>query len=758
MRQLYFFKGYAALLVLLFAAVSGVDNDDSLRRPGGVYSVSQKHSLKVREDGLVDVRFSIVFHVAPGRLLSGSGKTILSDFGTQGISGPVAVADETGRILPVETSSNREGWLKVKFDFAEPVNGTVKPDFRVDIDYSITNGVCRSSASCSRMELPWAHRWLVRVVETTYEITFEAPHEGMDDVCLGSLGFRSRCGGNLFNISGSSASYKVPGALHKVFFDWAGAATDARPCTESVTAAPLAQHSPHEVDSSTAAPPEPLKGQTHTGALTLGIVAIGASLLVSGAVCVCAHVAPVGGLSEAALRNKQAAEDNARFGEMMAPYEYKGKLDKLELDLEDNVSEPSTTASAQMSHSSTSQSRRSSSLQFTPVHSQSGQPPLLNWSMQDANVAKVGSQKDTGAGVGSFWDVPEEFREKEIDDLTPLQHRPIQVSEHARADVMGKPQQQRHLAEIDSIQISIADGAGVSVDPFAVDTECDDFAVQDDWVHKSASYRCSAPTMAIQAGSSSSSHICLKNNFQMHAPSEAIDEVNAEELPPPAWLSTLPQSWQVEATLAQNFKVPDEYEQEENSLLQALPMVNPSAQMPPLAPTATPLMLKGNTSQETDFHTTFALEMQPARQALPTVLDWEPSSPQGDATAFALEMPPVQQALPTVLDWQPSRPQDENPWALSPANPVSWLDDLPPTWVDQVPPAPTEVQPLPLDAQELPPAPVGNVKTLDWTPVCDTPEDFPEQPLSSMSASSTTYQEERKRQLDLAYKALAPRL
>jgi len=500
-------RALIAAFVLDLHGAFGLGSDE--HSPGPAYTVSQTHSLQVREDGLIDVVLSIVFNVAEGTVLPGSSKTILSDFGVQSIVGTV-VATSSGRSLPpVRTSSDSKGWFKVDFDFAEPVHGSVTQHYTVDLAYTVSNGICVPSSGRSRFGLSWAHLWNVPVLSSRYEITFANTQMDMGTVCIGASGFRLRCGPpdlTVPKLDSTKALHRVSGALHDAFFEWPSATTaSTRPCLEIGTGSGPTLSPPA---SKTLAAPEE---DPPMAATTLGLAAVGSSLLVGGAVCA---------LANRARRDRQRERECEREAEENN-LPGKNKLSELmeigdKVDLEEGASDstvPSTTESP------TFASRRFAEQPNLRQASPAGTPERLRQASNRSLASPAGKlnwnlrgspqRADTGAGLGA-WDVPEEFLDKELAYLSKNSNPEysVHVSEHSPASsrieraVYGKPDRgsaggsspsssgrvtRQQAAEMDSsppIQLHVVDKSKAS-DPVAVEADCDDLPVEDDIIRSS---------------------------------------------------------------------------------------------------------------------------------------------------------------------------------------------------------------------------------------------------------------------------------
>jgi len=260
----------------------------------------------------VDVVMSIVFQLQPGAVLAGSYKSILFDTSIKSIDGGhVTARDGFGRALPLNTS-DQDGWFRVAFEFAEIVNGSVTPNYAVDLTYTVLNGICKSSAGLERFSLPWAHRWIVKVTESKYEVEFANAGMDllMDGVCFGGSGFSSKCGHEWMDITRTRASYEVSGSPHSVFFEWAGvrAHPDRRPCStgdgqnfkdtggghgKGKSALEQVNGQKDSGDSQGQGEPALEQAPDSQAAFAVGVVAISSSCLFATVVCACALKMPV---------------------------------------------------------------------------------------------------------------------------------------------------------------------------------------------------------------------------------------------------------------------------------------------------------------------------------------------------------------------------------------------------------------------------------------------------------------------------------
>jgi hypothetical protein len=468
----------AAVVLVLCTGVSGEGSSGGSRLLRSSYSVSQTHSLKVRQDALVDIVLTIIFHVDPGRVLSGSRKTILSDFGTTKLEGPVTITDGTGRSLVHRMSSNSEGWFKVEFDFAEPVTGPM--DYTVKLAYTVSNGICSplQGSGEARFSLPWAHRWIASVLQSKYEVAFLNPSMDMDSVCIGSSAFRPRCGPSGLSVSGTTAMHEVSGNLHGTYFDWTAPELSLRPCSGGTTSS-LFSSPPDDIAAKQKQDTPVVEEDKPQVAMTVGIVAASSSVLLAGAVCICAH-------KHSAPHRSQKTRQRA-LEEMVDTPE---KKDKLKLDLEEGASD-STVASVR--ESPTFGQRR-------PL----GASPL---GLRSSPVrGSLGNRTDTGAGLG-VWDVPEEFEEEEFAALHE-KTRTLQFSESpgleavrygkignaaemrnalggmsAMASISQSDAAQRlrreQAVDIIGIDLGVADANKEFADPFALQDDFDDRIVED---------------------------------------------------------------------------------------------------------------------------------------------------------------------------------------------------------------------------------------------------------------------------------------
>jgi len=493
------------------------------RRLGAAYSVSQTHSLNVRADGQVDIVLSIVFNVAAGSVLPGSSKTILSDFGIQSIVGPVAATDASGRSLPVRTSSDRSGWLKVAFDFAQPVNGSVTPHHLVKLAYTVSNGICAPSSGLARFGLSWAHRWIVPVLHSRYEVSFANTQMDMSSVCIGASGFRPRCGPSDLTVVGTKAFHKGSGALHNAFFEWAAADVSARQCDASSSGGGSDAPTLAPLPEGLAAEAIPEEGEP-MAAMSLGLVALGSSILVGGAVCAYGHKA-----------RKSRQRERARQAEETGVPGKKQLSELMELDVEEGASD-STVATITESPRFTSHRPLSPIAESPGLGSRGSTAPLtpdrlrqtsqrqqaspagnMNWFLKGSpprgspprGSPPAGNRIDTGAGLGA-WDVPDEFHEEELSELASLSQNSspdhvVQISEDRPSshgiDAATYGKTSSFSARMGEMVSKKLHGVGKSKasDPFAVDAACEDTPLEDDLVHPSdvTHYFPSSPTMAL---------------------------------------------------------------------------------------------------------------------------------------------------------------------------------------------------------------------------------------------------------------------
>jgi len=539
----------------------GALRDERRLRSG--YSVSQKHSLNVREDALIDIVLSIDFNVDAGSVLSGSHKTILSDFGLQSLRGPVSATDGAGRSLPLRTSSNSKGWFKVEFDFSQPVVGTVSPHYTVNLAYTVSNGICVPSAGRARFGLPWAHRWAVRVRESRYEIAFANPSMDMGNVCLGTAGFRPRCGASGLTISGTQAAHKVSGSLHGVFFDWAAPAGSLRSCSggpiarEGAGVLPPDDEEATSDDESDSKLPED-EGQSVAG-MSMGIAAMGAGLLVGGAAYT--------------YRKKKRINDAQRWANEVDKADFEvntaawkpGKDDdKLALDLESDLADTESTVASDYEKPILPASRRMAQQigTMSSVSEDDSSPCLSSRPTSPQARTQNGNQmgspqtggskprgKDTGAGIGS-WAIPEEFGEQERAALNEIEYA-ILVTDHSPSidsgtclqTLLGKassdtgplplvlsssaaraPQEQP--VEMLSIELDISDAHSVAPDQFELQEDCKDVAMEDNFVNSSNAQTSESPTMALALNDTTSHQLTsadtLRSLGQMEASIAAV--------------------------------------------------------------------------------------------------------------------------------------------------------------------------------------------------------------------------------------------
>jgi hypothetical protein len=252
---------------------------------------------------------SIVFNVKPGSVMTGSHKSILFDTSIKAVDGGHVVAtDGSGRVLPL-TTSNQNGWFKVSFTFAEPVNGTETPTYVVNLAYTVLNGICKSTSGFEHFSLPWAHRWVAQVKDSKYQIEFSNSDMNllMGAACFGASGFPIRCGQPGMVVNQTRASYATTGSPYNVFFEWAGvhAAPDRRFCNE-------ADGQPQSTTGQSGDNQIPVQAPAREAAanLTIGIAALGSSCLFASIVITCACKLPVktkGGKSRSYAKPK--AED-----------------------------------------------------------------------------------------------------------------------------------------------------------------------------------------------------------------------------------------------------------------------------------------------------------------------------------------------------------------------------------------------------------------------------------------------------------------
>mmetsp|Transcript_37690 Transcript_37690/g.70490 ORF Transcript_37690/g.70490 Transcript_37690/m.70490 type:complete len:635 (+) Transcript_37690:57-1961(+) len=185
------------------------------------YTVSQKHVFHIHDSGKVDVLMSIVFQLSPGEILSSTYKSILSDTSLKTVEGAVKATDHSGKSLEVNTV-DRKGWLIANFVFPEVINGSITPNYTVNLEYRILQSICESHKGYEKLFFPWAHRWRVNVAKSTYVIKFsKVMKNAMDTVCVGATGWRSFCGKKHLKIDQTTAEYSVDGFLHGSFFEWA---------------------------------------------------------------------------------------------------------------------------------------------------------------------------------------------------------------------------------------------------------------------------------------------------------------------------------------------------------------------------------------------------------------------------------------------------------------------------------------------------------------------------------------------------------
>jgi hypothetical protein len=408
------------------AVVAGLFSEGTFdvadRRLNFAYSVSQTHSFTVRNDKLIDVEFTMVFHIPSGSTLTGSSKTILSDIGLQSIVGDVKATDASGRVLQTSMDDNGS-WLRVTFDFAETIDGTTTPEYIVTLAYSVSNAICMISPGRARFDFPWAHRWVARVDESKYEIAFEDPDINLQTVCLGMTGFRSKCGSPALTVGGSSgflaaSSGWISGMYHGANFHWSANGNSFRSCEGSSEVQVSTDPPTAAVNTGNTMLPDADEGDSNV-AMTLGVAAIGGgSLVFASLVCLCAHRAPVRG-----ARRLQESDDERPA---TLPFPSKKKSDKLvlELDLEDTNS---TVASVR---ELTIGGKR-----YSVDPSASLQPPAA----QDYNLSHGTARRDTGGGLGN-WNVETEFEQEELAELHSerLHEYSIQVSEHSPATRNGR--------------------------------------------------------------------------------------------------------------------------------------------------------------------------------------------------------------------------------------------------------------------------------------------------------------------------------
>lgn len=328
-------RARVAVIWRLFACILAIGRGAGTdRRLGFAHAISQSHKFRIHDAGTVDVVMSIVFHFRPGQSLSGSYKSILSDISSQSLlDGRVVATDGMGRGLPVNVS-NRDGWARVDFAFAETVNGSITPKYMVNLSYTVLNGICAGDKGFERFAFPWAHRWATPVTDSAYEIEFANPNMDllMDAVCFGSSGLKPKCGRRWLDVRGTRATYEVRGSRHGAFFEWAGISRSSgrRSCSSDQRAEDEAR-----TEESTAEKVEDTPSMSM--AFTVGIVTLSSSCLFAGAACACAAKLPVKTkeLEDAALSSKDAKKPAGKKRKS----EDKGDI-LVEVDLETGCAAP----------------------------------------------------------------------------------------------------------------------------------------------------------------------------------------------------------------------------------------------------------------------------------------------------------------------------------------------------------------------------------------------------------------------------------
>jgi len=208
---------------------------DRVLNPGG-HTVSQRLSFSVHASGEIGVRMAITFTVDEGSVLSRSEKTILSDIpGATVKDRHVKVTDELGRELAsnckwftreLVQGSKQASWFKVLFEFPEPVCGSVSQLYTVYLEYTVLRGLCMETpGGPARFDFPWAHMWVTRVTDSSYQLEFPnrtSTELDMEGVCFGGSGVRPMCGTSRLDVlvNGSSAYCSLGGYVHAPYFKW----------------------------------------------------------------------------------------------------------------------------------------------------------------------------------------------------------------------------------------------------------------------------------------------------------------------------------------------------------------------------------------------------------------------------------------------------------------------------------------------------------------------------------------------------------
>jgi hypothetical protein len=181
-------------------------------------TVSQTNRLRVHDHGGVEVAISISYHFSQNSQVPNSYKSILPTSSGQTLSnGSVSLKNQYGYTLPFNYSV-KDGWHRVDYS----VKDARSSEYTVQLEYSISQGFCRTPTGQLRLDMEWAHHWHVPVNESRYEITFVGQNRdfAFNNTCFLSLGWKPLCGrGELvYNLNRAVATTR--GEPSRAFFQW----------------------------------------------------------------------------------------------------------------------------------------------------------------------------------------------------------------------------------------------------------------------------------------------------------------------------------------------------------------------------------------------------------------------------------------------------------------------------------------------------------------------------------------------------------